>query len=152
MKMSYTLNYINSDKVRQDDIYLLPISKKEVVNCDLKRMIENFKSLERTGKRGKGTVVLFFEGYDNDPREVYEIKECRLYAKQLIVAVPWAFYYLMFDPTALFPFLLCLSDTGEGIEKDIVELIDESIEYYADLIGDNEIPNVKELILRSTSS
>lgn len=74
MKMSYTLNYINSDKVRQDDIYLLPISKKEVVNCDLKRMIENFKNLERTGKRGKGTVVLFFEGYDNDPREVYETK------------------------------------------------------------------------------
>jgi hypothetical protein len=51
-------------------------------------------------------VVLFFEGYDDDPRNDYDIPEIRRYAQALDKAFPYWFYFA--DPQQITLKVLCL--------------------------------------------
>lgn len=46
---------------------------------------------------GRGRVSLMFEGYDDDPRDVYDIPEIRRYAKLLDEEFPYWFYFVSLD-------------------------------------------------------
>ena len=111
-------------------------------------MIKNFENMRETGRTGKGTLVVSFDGYDNDPREIYQIPECKEFMIKLLAAIPYMFYYLLFDPSVLFPLVLCLSHSELGIEVSLVQIIDKATEEFANTIGDSNYPSLETLILK----
>ncbi|WP_279194190.1 hypothetical protein [Holdemania massiliensis] len=147
MNIIYNANYINPKDVKPGGMYFCPVSKEEAVKCDLRRMIKNFENMRETGRTGKGTLVISFDGYDNDPREIYQIPECKEFMIKLLAAIPYMFYYLLFDPSVLFPLVLCLSHSEFGIEVSLVQIIDKATEEFANSIDDNNFPSLKKLIL-----
>jgi hypothetical protein len=56
--------------------------------------LQGFLQNRETVINGRGRVTLFFEGYDDDPRDVYDIPEIRRYAKTLDEQFPYWFYFL----------------------------------------------------------
>lgn len=149
MDIRYNANYINPKDVRRGGMYFCPISKEETEKCDLRRMVKNFENMRETGRNGKGTLVISFDGYDNDPREIYQIPEYKEYMVKLLTAVPYMFYYLLFDASVLFPLILCLSHSELGIEVSLVQIIDKATKEFANSIGDYNPPRLEKLILKS---
>ncbi len=60
-------------------------------------MLQGFLQSQDAVVNGRGRVSLFFEGYDDDPRDVYDIPEIRRYAKALDEAFPYWFYFVILD-------------------------------------------------------
>jgi hypothetical protein len=57
---------------------------------------------------GRGRITLLFEGYDDDPRDVYDIPEIRRYAKALDEAFPYWFYFANLQGDTLKVLALCV--------------------------------------------
>jgi hypothetical protein len=57
---------------------------------------------------GRGRITLFFAGYDDDPRDVYDIPEIRRYAKALDDQFPYWFYFADPHCSTLKVLTLCL--------------------------------------------
>ncbi|MHB8523142.1 MAG: chlororespiratory reduction 6 domain-containing protein [Limisphaerales bacterium] len=58
--------------------------------------------------RGRNKITLLFAGYDDDPRDVYNIPEIRRYAKALDEQFPYWFYFADLDQGTLKVLALCL--------------------------------------------
>lgn len=73
------------------------ISKKEIESLSLKYLYLFLKRISKTremAEKNKNKLDFFFDSYDNDPREVFEIEEVRLWVKKSIESgFPW-FYIL----------------------------------------------------------
>ena len=59
-------------------------------------------------QRYRGRVDLSFDGYSNDPRELYEIPEVRRFCKKLDEAFPYWFYFLSTERVMLRVVASCL--------------------------------------------
>ena len=59
-------------------------------------------------QRYRGRVDLSFDGYSNDPRELYEIPEVRRFCKKLDEAFPYWFYFLSTESVMLRVVASCL--------------------------------------------
>jgi hypothetical protein len=57
------------------------------------KILQGFLQNRSAVVNGRARVSLFFEGYDDDPREVFDIPEIRRYAKALDEAFPYLFYF-----------------------------------------------------------
>lgn len=76
-------------------IYKVP--KYDVLKCNFKGLIDVIERLSRNRKsvlKNRGTLEVLIDGYDEDPREVYEIPEIRHWYNESIKAgIPW-FYFI----------------------------------------------------------
>lgn len=100
-------NY-NSDSSKEPDILLntdvdsiiLEIARDDIENNDISSILTSLNSLlESREKVIKfcGRVTIGVEGYDNDPRELFEINEVRSFLKKLDVEFPYWFYFIVRD-------------------------------------------------------
>lgn len=86
----------HAELIRSSGFIALHIPRKDVVarKVDLARNL--FDSLKRTKKlarEAQGKVVIYFSGYEDDPRELYEIPEVRFFVPLLDFALPELFYF-----------------------------------------------------------
>ena len=83
-KMYNVYDFIESvEQVKKADLLLYAVSKKEVESKDVKRLIDSLEILKQAGKDAKGKLLLTFNEYDNDEREIYMIPEIRSFVKIL---------------------------------------------------------------------
>lgn len=94
------------------DLLSVIIDRNDVEHCDieptlgvLKRLLQDRQSVEKF----RGRVDLGFFGYDNDPRELHEIGEVRLFLAELDKKFPFWLYFLnLYNDTLVIVFLsLC---------------------------------------------
>ena len=57
---------------------------------------------------GRGRITLIFEGFDDDPRDVWNIPEIRRYIKKLDEQFPYWFYFADLEANTLKVLALCL--------------------------------------------
>lgn len=94
------------------DLVILKISRWEVDRGTVGDVVDRLLTLSDTRERTlayAGKLVLEFEGYDHDPREVYEIPELRRFMRA--VTSQWSswLHFLRDDPeTHQFPLLYAL--------------------------------------------
>ena len=69
---------------------------KEVENKDFDRVDQLFDTLHHAGRGAKNKIALSFLGYDQEPREVYQIQEIREYVAALYEKYPELFYFYMY--------------------------------------------------------
>jgi hypothetical protein len=67
-------------------------------------------STENNAWNARGSVSLSFEGYDTDPRELWEIPEVRAYVKKLTAAWPSWMYFIDNSMNSFIAMYLCLVD------------------------------------------
>lgn len=80
----------------------LNISDEQLRDCDVSAIERNFgQQIEpKMAKLAYGRIYLVFPKYDNDPREVWEIDEVRLWLQRLAVQVPHFPFFLVPDARA----------------------------------------------------
>ncbi len=106
----------------KSDIGSYLIDKKGVEELDFKPLEQLLKQLTRTKKssvQNRNKTFVGFWGYDEDPREIYEIPEIRKwYSHGLEMGFPW--FYLLTTTgygMAIMTFLLCCANF-EIVKKD----------------------------------
>lgn len=82
------------DDIRESEIIFYSVSKRELTEKDYTRIEKSIKMLNNAGKIAKGKMLLTFDGFDNDEREIYEIPEIREYVKNIWKKCKHLFYFL----------------------------------------------------------
>lgn len=88
---------------------IFSVSKKTVRRKDVKYHLNLFHKLDRNAKDYSNSVTLLFEGYDEDPREIYQIPEIREWVKLLLNKVPHLLYYLCDFTESIKMMYLCVA-------------------------------------------
>jgi hypothetical protein len=95
-----------------DNPLIFEVSYEDIESGDITTVLtalRGFLESRNTVVGGKRRVTVLFEGYDDDPRDVYDIPEIRRYAKALDDAFPYWFYFAsLHDGSTLQVFALCL--------------------------------------------
>jgi hypothetical protein len=84
---------------------------EDVINCNIKTVFEALDSLLESRASviaSRGKIALSFDGYENDPRDVWYIPEVRRYVAALDAAFPYWFYFLNLEMPTLKVLCLCL--------------------------------------------
>ena len=93
-RLMFDDNLKNINEVKNADIIFFSVSKRELLNKDYTRIENNIKILNEAGKLAKGKMMLTFDGFDFDKREIYEIPEIREYVKNVWDKCKHIFYFL----------------------------------------------------------
>ena len=73
---------------------ILAIEKVEVLGLDFSSVEKFIKDIKDSEWDEEGSLVLSVSGYDDDERELYEIREVRKYFRELLKKHPYIFYFL----------------------------------------------------------
>jgi hypothetical protein len=100
---------------------VLNVSREDVEKGRLENYLREFKKYEK--KRLKGKIVLIFNGYEQDRREVYQVREITNWVDRLLKNVPHLFYFLSRDNYAMRIAFFCLSEVvgRSGVEVSITK-------------------------------
>ena len=93
---------------------LILFSKKEVHSNNFDRAKKQFEELRKAGVRAEKKLSVFFDGYDDDPREIWQIPETRAFVARLFSEYPELLFYLN-DETKT-PVICCLMNTKRSIK------------------------------------
>jgi hypothetical protein len=102
----------------------LVISHDDVLNCDIKELAEILNGILESRQNvidGRGMIALSFDGYEDDPRDVWDISEIRRYVAALDAAFPYWFYFLHPKADTLRVLCLCLCavvKAGSGVNPE----------------------------------
>lgn len=115
------------------DPVILMFSRRQAETGDLDEPPELLRSL--TADRGVavefcGRVSLVVDGYNDDPRELFEILEVRAYIKRLDQAWPYWFFFLSQADESVKLLKSCLCDTIEvvpGVTSIDLDQLDQSL-------------------------
>lgn len=103
------------------DFVGIVISRKEIESLDIAAVLKSLESMlydAETVQAFQGQMCLSFQGYDNDPRELYEIPEVRRYMALLDSNFPYWFYFHSTTDGTLKMIAFCLCETrkiGAGL-------------------------------------
>ncbi len=138
---------LNNLLVESPCIYLI-IDKSDVKEMNIQRIRDFFDRLRVTKELAlecHGKIAISFHGYDDDPRELFEIKEVRQYSKDLFNELPEFFFFIRTEnPDSLITFALCQTDVSwingrstptitKKVECDTTKLIDFLMRGFAGL-------------------
>lgn len=87
------------------------ISREEVASIDTSSTMKTLSRLladRETVQRCRGRIQIAFYGFDDDPREVYEIPDVRRFCVELDKLFPYWFYFLSTDNETLKMIAFCL--------------------------------------------
>jgi hypothetical protein len=99
---SHAPNALDQQQIPAGDSLRLTvmISRGSVEACDIKRVLARLAPLADSRKAAlywQGTLGFYFEGWEQDPRELYEIPEVRAYFRALTDAWPYWWHYIEKD-------------------------------------------------------
>ncbi len=93
VSLSWEINNV----LNESDFGIYVIQKEDILSCDFTGINEMIDRLSRNREsllKNRGTLEVLISGYDQDPREAYEIEEIRTWYNESIKAgIPW-FYFL----------------------------------------------------------
>lgn len=86
---------LNEILVTHEHIHFI-IARKDVKSLDvtsIRKFFDRIRSTKELAYHCQGKVEISFHGYDDDPRELYEIPEMRQYVPVLVAALPELFFF-----------------------------------------------------------
>ncbi len=97
---------------------ILMFSRRQVETRDIDEPLELLRSLtadRRTAIEFCGRISLVVDGYNDDPRELFEVPEVRAYIKRLDLAWPYWFFFLSQIDESIKLLESCLCETIEVV-------------------------------------
>lgn len=86
----------------QVDFVVLPITRARVEQMDPEPFVERLRLLSENrehARRFRGAMVFSFDGYDADPRELYQIPECSAFFRA--VDRQWSYWLHFLEPSLI---------------------------------------------------
>ena len=150
------MNEINTSNLYKDmnffDLIIHSVNKSEVIHKDTNALNQILKSLRKDLIKSYCKRMIIFDGYDNDQREIYEIREIRDYVRKLFDENNDLFYFITKMGSLNKVILACISDfqqikaigredviVGYEVSKEVKGKILNALSMYP-------AKNVKELI------
>lgn len=150
------MNEINTSNLYNDmnffDLIIHSVNKSEVIKKDTNTLNRVLKSLRKDLIKSYCKIMIIFDGYDNDQREIYEIREIRDYVRKLFDENNDLFYFITKMGSLNKVILACISDfqqiktigredviVGYEVSKEVKGKILNALSMYP-------AKNVKELI------
>ena len=150
------MNEINTSNLYNDmnffDLIIHSVNKSEVINKNTNTLNRVLKSLRKDLIKSYCKIMIIFDGYDNDQREIYEIREIRDYVRKLFDENNDLFYFITKMGSLNKVILACISDfqqlktigredviVGYEVSKEVKRKILNALSMYP-------AKNVKELI------
>lgn len=97
------------NKDSESAVFFMPFQYDDVMNFNIKPIDKLFKVADAIRKPLYQKILISFNGFDNDRRELYEIDEAKKYIKKLVTKRPQLLYYINME--ACYDFLFaCLAD------------------------------------------
>jgi hypothetical protein len=93
------------------------ITRREIESGDISNslsVLHTFKKDKKSIRRFCNKIDLSISGYDDDPRELWEIPEVKSYIKQLDKAFPYWFYFITKHSGALKMIFGCCNDIARS--------------------------------------
>lgn len=101
------------------------IKRRSVESQDISGVLGNaviLTSTKNNAWNARGSVTLSFEGYDSDPRELWEIREVRSYVKKLTDAWPNWMYFIDNSMYSFVATYLCLVEVRRTTDPNKVDV------------------------------
>lgn len=115
-------------KKQKQKVLALPIDKQFIDDCTTDIFVEFFKNIEVTKDYFKQSVFLTISGYDNDMRELYEIKEVVAWVRKFLLDCPQALYYINND--ASWSFMKgCIAKDIKVLRKTGKDMLPKEVAY-----------------------
>lgn len=89
---------------------MITMGKSEVEHLDLSPVYFFIDQFRHSSTDHCNALQIVFDGYYDDPREIYAIPEIRNWVEKLVYTYPDVLYYLDEEHQGLDNILLCLSD------------------------------------------
>lgn len=106
-------------EVNPQDITMLGVDREAVERGHLQSYLREFEKLSKKKGAFRSRIIMTFNGYDFDPREVYQIPEIRKWTSRLLTNVPHLFYFLSSEAYCIRIFFLCLADTERRVGEEV---------------------------------
>lgn len=126
------------------DIYILRIDRGAIERGHVESYLREFEKLGR--KKMRGRVIVSFQGYDSDPREIYQIPEVRKWVARIIKHVPHLFYFLSSEGYDIRLVFFCIANIHSHVGdktniqmdgvKEKIEKITKDAVFYSRKVGD----------------
>ena len=97
-----------ANKIAKDDFILIAITRHVVESMCLDTFEAQRDELRKAGLDAKEKLNYFFDGYDDDACELFEISEVRQFTRRMFEIAPEILFYL--SPVSRELFLDCLLD------------------------------------------
>lgn len=100
------------------DPIIFMIAKQSIMECDISFALAKLHDISGDPKKGAsycGRIVLVIDGFDTDPRELFEIPEVRRYVKSLDELWPYWYFFLSQASESIQMVESCLVETIEVI-------------------------------------
>lgn len=110
------------ESVKNTDLIIHTVTKDEVINEDYTVINNIFKILFDAEKYSREKLMIVFDGYTNDKREIYMIPEIRRYVQHIFYEYESLFYFLTNIHNNNQMLLACLSGYNVTRRKDKVKL------------------------------
>lgn len=123
------------------DFIIHSVTRKEVLKKDTYALNQILKSLRENLIKSYCKIMITFDGYDDDYREIYEIREIRDYVRKLFDENNDLFYFITKKGSLSKVILACISDFQQIKTKDEEDVI----------VGYMVSKEVKEKILKALS-
>lgn len=68
----------NVEQVKNATILVYAVSKEEIISKKYTRLLNSLNILKLSGKYAKGKLMLTFDGYDEDKRNIYDSRNKRI--------------------------------------------------------------------------
>lgn len=140
------------------DAIVILVPRRVVEDLDLDFMLISLQDLTKdieTIRKSKNKVTIGFDGFDDDPREAFEIHEIRDYLKALTIKFPYWFYFCSKCDHTLWVLLLSqcrYKKYGPGGAKVEIEDLKEMMKFlFINLNDFYEKYNLSEFELESLS-
>ena len=100
------------EQVKTRDMLVIVVSMQQITSSDISPVKKVIELMEKCKLVKRDKVILMFDGYNYDSREIFEIEEIRNWALKLFQAYPYVFLYLSEIDGNINRFVACIADIG----------------------------------------
>lgn len=80
---------------RELNVTRLVVSKEHILKGHVQTYLKVVESLEKKKKKGRSTLVILFDGYEQDTRRMYDVPEIKSWVQKIVKNKPHLFYFMV---------------------------------------------------------
>lgn len=116
-------NDIKGFDLQEFNFTVIVVDRKSVVYGNVNHPLKVLRDLEKSDLDLKGKIIITFEGFDDDPRDLFEVPEVRRWVSRLVKRKPHLFYFLSADTYTMLFILACLFEYEVVPSEEQVKMI-----------------------------